>query len=257
LTSSSSTASQRAIPADQVPYRKEPGTTEVAVTTAPTEPAPELRSTRESTVYTAQPTTSYPRPRRHYSNFYVGVGGGAGIPTGPISNAYNTGYTVAVPIGWDSPFSPLGFRVDLGYTRFDARQTFRNGTTVTPGGTTATPLPATSDPQVWSALANLKLRLPFSGSFFGPRSGIYAVGGGGVNHFRKYNTTFARTNPQFDSTATTSNTESLTRVALDAGGGISWAVGPSEVFLESRYVTTFMTKDRASYVPVILGVTFR
>jgi hypothetical protein len=224
------------------------------VTTEPVSPG--IRSTRDSTAYTAQPT-SYPRPRRHYSSFYVGIGGGAGIPTEPISNAYNTGYTVAVPIGWDSPLSPLGFRVDLGYTRLDARPTFRNGSTVVIGGTATTASIATADPQIWSALANLKLRVPFLGSFLGPTSGIYAVGGGGVNHFRHYNTTFARTNPQFDTTATASNTESLTRVALDAGGGVSWAVGLAEVFLESRYVTTFMPNDRASYVPIILGVTLR
>jgi hypothetical protein len=196
-------------------------------------------------------------PMRRYGSFYVGIGGGAGIPTESISNAYNTGYTVAVPIGWDSPLSPLGFRVDLGYTRFDARQTFRNGPVVIVDGTTFTALPATADPQIWSALANLKLRVPFFGNFFGPTSGIYAIGGGGVNHFRHYNTTFARTNPQFDTTATASTTESLTRLALDAGGGISWGVGLAEVFLESRYVTTFMPNERASYVPIILGVTFR
>ena len=41
---------------------------------------------------------------------------------------------------------------------------------------------------------------------------------------------------------------------LNAGGGVSWAFRPGEVFLESRYVTTYMPSERASYVPIILGV---
>jgi hypothetical protein len=251
--------SQRATPAAQVPYRKEPSEVAISTTTVTTDSAsPVVLYTPDSTAYAPQPTTSYPRYRRHYSSFYVGLGGGASIPTGPIRNGYNTGFTVAVPIGWDSPESPLGFRVDLGYTRLDARPTFRNGSLLIVGGTPIIASPATADPQVWSALANLKLRVPFFGSFFGPTSGIYAVGGGGVNHFRHYNTTFALTNPQFDNTTTIPATnETMTRGALDAGGGISWAVGVTEVFLESRYVTTFMPNERASYVPIILGVNVR
>jgi hypothetical protein len=198
--------------------------------------------------------------RRHYGNgFYVGLGAGAGIPTQAIRNAYDAGVTVAVPIGWDAPLGPLGFRVDLGYTRLNSRSTFRNtgSTAGTTYGTSGTPTLATADAQVWSALANAKLRLPILGGFFGgPTSGLYAVGGGGVNYFRNYNTTFGLTNPEF-TTTNDAGTTSLARFALDAGGGISWGIGASEVFLESRYVTAFTENRRASYVPIILGVTFR
>ena len=191
---------------------------------------------------------------RRFGNFYVGIGAGAGIPIQGIRNAYDPGVMVDVPIGWDAPLNPLGFRVDLGYTRFNARNTFRDV------GTSNTAVLATADPQVWSAIANLKLRLPFLGRFGGgATSGLYVVGGGGVNYFRNYATTFARTNPEFDPNGTQdfTSTSSSTRAALDAGGGISWGLGMSELFVESRYVTAFTPSKRASYVPIILGVTLR
>jgi hypothetical protein len=208
-----------------------------------TAPAPE-----PAPAYTPAPTPVV-RRWRYGNGFYIGVGGGAGIPTGSIDNAYNTGYAVQVPIGWDAPYTPLGFRVNLGYTHLGARNTFRNPTT-------GAFLPV-EDPQIYSAIADAKLRIPFTRSWFGPSSGLYAVAGGGVNHFRHYNTTFALSNPEFnDPASTSSSSESLTRLALNAGGGIGWAFRAAEVFLESRYVTTFMPNERASYVPIILGVNF-
>jgi hypothetical protein len=190
------------------------------------------------------------RMRRYGNGFYVGVGGGAGIPIQGIRNAYNPGYAVEVPIGWDAPFSPLGFRLNLGYTHLDARNAFRN-----PSGTPVSATLPVEDPQIFSAIADAKLRIPFTRSWFGPSSGIYAVAGGGVNHFRHYSTTFARSNPEFnDPAAAPTTSESLTRLALNAGGGVSWAFRAAEVFVESRYVTSFMPHERASYVPIILGV---
>jgi len=197
---------------------------------------------------------------RHYGNgLYFGLSAGPSVPVQNINNAYDLGYTVDVPIGWDSPFSPLGFRVDLGYTKLGSRNSFRTGSTYIVNGQQQTANLATNSAQIWSALANAKLRLPFLGHFGGgATSGIYALGGVGVNHFRNYNTTFALTNPEFnDNGAINANSESLTRVALDAGGGISWGLGAAEVFLESRYVTALTANRRASYVPITLGLTFR
>jgi len=199
-------------------------------------------------------------PMRRYNNgLYIGISAGPSIPVQSIDNAYNTGYMINVPIGWDSPFSPLGFRVDLGYTRLGARNTFRTGPTFIVDGQPQTAALATNSAQIWSALANAKLRLPFLGHFGGgATSGIYAIGGVGVNTFRNYNTTFALTNPEFNDNGTiSSNRETLTRFALDAGGGISWGLGNAEVFLESRYVTALTANRRASYVPITLGVAFK
>lgn len=213
------------------------------------EPAPTV-TMRDSTVYPPAPSPAIPR-WRYGNGFYIGVGGGAGVPTGAIRNAYNTGFAVQVPIGWDAAYSPFGFRLNLGYTRLDSRSSFRNGATAFPAF-----LPV-QDPQIYSAIADAKLRIPFTRSWFGPSSGLYAVAGGGLNHFRHYNTTFGLSNPEFTNSSTTpSSSETMTRLALNAGGGVGWAFRTTEVFLESRYVTTYMPNERASYVPVILGVNF-
>jgi hypothetical protein len=202
-----------------------------------------------------------PMPVKHYGNgFYIGLGAGEGIPVQTLRDGYDPGLSVSVPIGWDSQTGPFGIRGNFGYTRLDSRKTFRNtGATTGVGfGSSGSAFVASSDPQIWSALADLKLRFPFSGHYDGARSGLYVVGGGGVNYFRNYNTTFALTNPEFNNgTSVTATSESMTRMALNAGGGLTWGLGMTEVFLESRYVTTFTEGRRASYVPVILGLTFR
>ncbi len=198
--------------------------------------------------------------KRYGNGFYIGLGGGSGIPTEALREAYDPGATVVVPIGWDSQTGPLGLRLNLGYTNFDSRRAFRTtGLPTAPGtGTPTTAVIATENPQIWSAMADLKLRWPFSGYFDGARSGLYVVGGGGVNYFNHYNTSFALTNPEFNNgTTVTSTSQSLTRGALNAGGGLTWGIGTTEVFIESRYVTTFTNGRRASYVPITLGLTFR
>ncbi len=147
-------------------------------------------------------------------------------------------------------YSPFGVRLDLGYTRLDARSAFVN----TPTGPAFLPL---ADPQVYSAILDAKARIPFTRSWYGPSSGLYVVAGGGVNHFRHFNETFALSNPEFiDPVVDPFASESLTRFALNAGGGVSYAFSLAEVFLESRYVTAFMPHRRASFVPIILGVNF-
>jgi hypothetical protein len=238
----------------RIPVSKEPVVTDSVVvrdsTPAPA-PAPEPVVTRTESTVVTRVATPVVRMRHYGNGFYIGVAGGAGVPTSAIKNAYNTGYAIEVPIGWDAMFSPIGVRLNLGYTRLDSRTTFRS----TPTSTFAA-LPV-ADPQIFSAMLDAKLRIPLTRSWYGPSSGLYVVGGGGVNHFRHYNTTFALSNPEFNDTpGTPSSSESLTRLALNAGGGLSWAFRAAEVFVESRYVTSFMPHERASYVPIILGVNF-
>ncbi|MDB4917995.1 MAG: hypothetical protein JWM95_5639, partial [Gemmatimonadetes bacterium] len=198
---------------------------------------------------------------KHYGNgFYLGLGGGAGLPAEALREGYDPGMAFVAPIGWDSPTSPLGFRVNLGYTRLAARNTFRSTGFVTgPGvGTTTTSTVATTDPQIWSAMADLKLRMPFLGHFGGNSgSGLYVIGGGGVNHFRNYDRSLQRTNPGFDMDATTGTVnESLTRAAWNAGAGLSIGVHNTAVFLESRYVSLVTDSQHASFIPITVGVTF-
>jgi hypothetical protein len=253
-TADAQTRTKRTRSTTRIPVSKEPVVPDSTVrdsTPAPApapEPVPIVTRTESTTVYRRVETPVPVRRWRYGNGWYVGVGGGAGIPTESINNAYNTGVAVQVPIGYDALYSPVGFRVNFGYTRLDARNSFRNT------GTPTAFLPI-EDAQMYSAIADVKLRIPITRGWVGPSSGLYAVGGGGVNHFRHFNQTFALSNPEFNDPGTTTD-ESLTRFALNGGGGVSWAFGAAEVFLESRFVTTFMPHERASYVPIILGLNF-
>jgi len=224
-------------------------TTKVDTTTVVTPPPPPPPA--ETTV------VAPPMMIRHYGNgFYIGVGGGTSVPTGAIRDAYDPGFNVTVPIGWDAPLGPLGLRLDLSYNQLDARSALRNtGNAVAVTGT---------NPQIWSAMADAKFRLPFTGRFVGgATTGLYAIGGVGAHYLRNYSSTFGVTNPNTNindqgvQTATLQDNGSLWRMGANVGGGISFGFGSTELFVESRYVHIF-TKDQAtSYVPIILGLSFR
>lgn len=255
----------------RIPVSKEPAPAPAPEPTpapTPVAPTPEPPPVRTDTVVTVMPTpvdTATPAPApaplrvKHYGNgFYLGLGGGAGVPTQALREGYDPGVAFVAPIGWDSPNGPLGFRVNLGYTRLAARNDFRSTglTTGTVNGTTTISQVATTDPQIWSAMADLKLRMPFLGHFGGNSgSGLYLIGGGGLNHFRNYDRSIERTNPEFNTDFTTIH-ESYTKAAWNAGGGISIGVHNTAVFLESRYVSLITDNNHASFIPITLGVTF-
>ena len=195
--------------------------------------------------------------RRYSNGFYFGIGGGATMPTGIIRDAYSTGYNVSVPMGWDSQTGPFGLRLDLTYDQMHARSSFRSSDD---------PLNAVAltsvNPQIWSAMADLKLRLPFSGQFAGATTGFYAIGGVGAHYLRNYGSTFGVTNPGTNITdentsASLGDNGSLWRFGANAGGGISFGLGKTELFVESRYVRMFTSHERTNYVPVVVGLSFR
>jgi len=178
-------------------------------------------------------TTARPKPlpvaSTRFGTFYIGVGGGASIPSGDIYNGYNPGFNISLPMGWDSNRWPLGLRLDVSYDRLTARSTFRNngqttalvttnggystGSTNSPvatypsgttGSTTGSTTGATSgysgtariagtDAALASAMLDAKIRLPLFGSH--SSTALYAVGGGGLHYFFNYANSLALTNP--------------------------------------------------------------
>jgi hypothetical protein len=213
----------------------------------------------DTTSRTEAGTVAPPMVVRRYGNgFYFGIGGGATMPTGGLRDAYNTGYNVSVPIGWDSQTGPFGLRLDLTYDQMHARSTFRSSDNV-PSAVALT----TVNPQIWSAMADLKLRLPFNGQFAGATTGFYAIGGVGAHYLRNYSSTFGVTNPSTNinetglQTASLNDNGSLWRFGANAGGGISFGLGKTELFVESRYVRVFTSAQRTNYVPVIVGLSLR
>jgi len=198
-------------------------------------------------------------PSVHLRNgWYFGVAGAGEIPQNALRDFYKTGWGVEVPIGWDPVNSPLGLRLNLGYARLGGKTGFR---TVNQTGTSLIGL---RDPQIYQAVGDAKLRLPFGKGLL---SGLYAVGGGGVYYFRNYsNTLNLTTNPGTaggvgqgstgGSVTNTFNTEDKTQFGANVGGGVQFGIGNAALYVESRYVRIFTPNRNSDMVPVVAGLTF-
>lgn len=192
------------------------------------------------------------RIQRWFGNgLYAGLGSGAMLPQGDMMNSYNPGWGVDVPIGWDPVKSPLGVRVNLGYSKFNS----------------ASPAEIVNDAKEWRGALDLKLRVPF-GRFLKATSGAYFVGGGSVHHFTNYNESIYRTNnfvntrfsTPANNAAVIANSNNVsgsqTNLGIQGGVGLSLGVGPAELFAESRYTRVYTPGRAVNYVPIVAGVTF-
>jgi hypothetical protein len=201
--------------------------------------------TARTTIVVEPEPQPFPLTRR--GAFYWGIAGGANFPQGALSDGYDRGWNVTMPIGWDPVDNPWGARLDLSWNRLEGR-TFAAGVTQL----------ETNPATVWSAMVNGTLRLPIMQSE--GRSGPYAIGGVGVHHFRNFAFTgagdgdliFDPEDPEFG----TWEERSTTRFGANVGAGFAFGLGAASLFVESRYVTVFMPNRNANYVPLILGVTF-
>jgi hypothetical protein len=207
---------------------------------------------------------SQPRYLFGSSGFYLGVAGGGAIPTGDFKNlGYDNGWGVNVPIGWRKPGNMLGLQLDLGYNQF-------NGTTFVGGGGTPSTL-NNSDPKILSANLNATLNFPLTAS---RRTNFYLIGGGGVYRFQDFGVSSALGgflgNDVIDPDAA-DNQSSRTKWGLNGGAGLEFGIGPTSLFVESRFVNVFAKRDNNAdfddffgsrtkdvrWVPIVLGVTFR
>lgn len=206
------------------------------------------------------------RERLFGNGLYAGLGGGATIPVGDAYKAYNEGWGLNAVVGWDPKASPIGVRGTVAYTTLNGRAA---------GPQIRNPLGRVDvindfggsgvDAKQISALVDAKLRIPM-GRFLGATSGVYALAGGGIHHFRDYNSTVFLTNQFYGRginsfngdasllSASRSESESATRLGLNAGLGASLGIGTAEVFAEARYERVFTQFRALNYVPVILGV---
>jgi hypothetical protein len=206
------------------------------------------------------------RQRLFGNGLYAGIGGGATIPVGDAYKAYNEGWGLNAVVGWDPVASPIGVRGTVAYTTLNGRAA---------GPQIRNPLGRVDvindfggsgvDAKQISALVDAKLRIPF-GRFLGATSGAYLLAGGGIHHFRDYNSTLFLTNQFYGRginsfnndqallNASRNESESATRFGLNGGLGASLGIGTAEVFAEARYERVFTQNRAINYVPVILGV---
>lgn len=193
--------------------------------------------TIRSPIGPAMSTESYGMRR---GGWYLGLGGGPNIPTGVVNDVYKTGFNVHVPIGYQPLSSPLGFRIDLGYSRLNGRAAGVNGLTAQP-----------DDPNIWSATANLTLDLIRFGE--SRRGALYLVGGGGVFRF----TDFYNFNRSDNDLTSAFQGSPVTKGGLTGGGGLAFPIGSASLFVESRYTNAFTEGENTRWVPVVIGLKWR
>jgi opacity protein-like surface antigen len=161
-----------------------------------------------------------------FNPFQIGASGGIAFPLSDLGNSVNTGYNIAVHVGFKSQFSPIGVRAEAAWNQFG----FQNGVVGTNNNGSIN-IPAFT--------GNVILGLPIA--TFSP----YAIGGAGLY----------RPSTSFNGTAT-NNAEN--DFGFNIGGGIKIPLSTSfETFVEARYHRLNVSGGGTlSFVPVTVGITF-
>jgi opacity protein-like surface antigen len=155
-----------------------------------------------------------------YNPFEIGASGGIAFPTGDLGNNTNTGYNIAVAVGFRSQFSPLAVRAEAAYNQFGIQG----------GGGGNLNIPAFT--------GNVEYTLPL-GLGFTP----YAIGGAGLYR------------PSVDFGG--GNTGAENHFGWNIGGGVRIPLTTSfKTFVEARYNSVNITGGTLSFIPVTVGVMF-
>ena len=158
-------------------------------------------------------------------SYALGLGGGAAIPVGKLSDVQKTGYNVMAVLAVGRPDLPVGLRFDGIYNNL------RRTDPVSGGSVTS------SDLRVIAALVNLVYAFP------GTSAKTYILAGGGL-----YNT-----KPDVPGAKAQNNFGS------NAGLGITFGFGPFAAFLESRYHSISRSTKKGGvfqFVPITAGFMF-
>jgi opacity protein-like surface antigen len=154
-----------------------------------------------------------------YNPFQIGASGGVALPNGDLGSGTNTGYNIALVVGYKPQFSPLGIRGEAAYNQFG----FDGG-----GGNINIP----------AFTGNVEYAIPI-GSSFTP----YAIGGAGLYR------------PSVDLGGGNSGAEN--HFGWNVGGGIRLPFTSSfETFIEARYNSVSVNGGTLSFVPITFGVLF-
>jgi opacity protein-like surface antigen len=155
-----------------------------------------------------------------YNPFQIGASGGIAFPTSDLGNVTNTGYNIALVVGYKPQFLPLAIRGEAAYNQFG----FQGG-----GGSANIP----------SFTGNLAYELPFGMSFT-----PYGIGGVGLY----------RPNTSVTGGGTS---QAENHFGWNIGGGVKIPLSSSfETFVEARYNRVNMNGGSLSFVPISVGVLF-
>jgi hypothetical protein len=169
-----------------------------------------------------------------FGGWYFNLGGGASIPMGDFDDLYGTGWNITGSAGWHPTESAFGIRFDATYDRL-------NGESFPAGGPSEL-----ADASILAGLGEVTLRIPRALGL-----NPYVVAGGGVYRFSDYGS------QNGSSIYGGTNGSSSTEWGWNAGGGLRFGWGFTSLFVEARYMSVGTPGDRAEWVPIILGITFR
>jgi hypothetical protein len=159
-----------------------------------------------------------PASAQGYNPFQIGASGGIAFPSGDLGSAANTGYNVAVILGYKPELTPIGVRAEAAYNQFGSKNFSGNV-------------------NIPSFTGNLVFGLP-TGTL-----SPYAIGGAGLY----------RTN--VDVTGFGSAGEN--HFGFNIGGGIKIPLSTSfETFVEARYNRVTVNNGSFSFIPITFGVLF-
>lgn len=161
-----------------------------------------------------------------------GISAGASIPQSSFGDGVNTGYNVNGMINIGVPLSPLGFRGEVGWNRFDLSGNNASGNV-----------------RMINGSANVIL-IPSTVMTAKP----YLIAGVGAYNVK---TTVDNTGGLLGAGAFTSSS-SDTRLGFNGGVGFAFGLGAVGTFVEARYVTVNGKNGSGSlsFVPVSFGITF-
>jgi len=159
--------------------------------------------------------------------YALGIGGGAAIPVGKLSNTQVTGFNGIIALALGAPDLPIGVRFDGIYNNFSRKKVISAQGSAT----------NTYGFRIAGIIANVVYAFP------GTSVKSYIVGGGGL-----YNT-------KLD----VAGSKSENHAGLNAGAGLTFGLGPIGSFIESRYhlISREPTKGGViHFVPITFGLMF-
>jgi len=187
-----------------------------------------------------------PEVLRQIGGFYIGLAAGSSMPAANFNDSDHPGWRVEVPVGIDPIGSPLGLRVNLGYSRYEphsyAQRFLENA-------------------QIMNVDGDLKLRLvklqPYN-----KRVQVYGIGGVSYNRFKNIlennagQLNIGDTRPVNGQFTTPTDNTWHNGWGWNTGGGLELGWGITNLFIESRYARFSGENSKISHVPLVIGLSW-
>ena len=166
---------------------------------------------------------------------HFGITAGASVPLSSFGDGVNTGYHVGGLVNIGIPLSPIGFRGEVGWNRFDLSDNNISGNV---------------------RMINGALNFVMAPSTIMTAKPYFIAGVGAYNVKTSIDQgAIATPGGLFDPSG---NENSSTRLGFNGGIGLAFGLGSVGTLLEARYVTVNGANGSGSlsFVPVSFGITF-